>query len=55
MSIRTDLIEQLRHALYLCESPNDNVIEIGNTSFCFEDVDNPENKFIPNLGWNNDD
>ena len=36
--LRSDLIQQLRHALYLAESPDEEVVEfeIGDTEFCFE-------------------
>ncbi len=35
---RTDLIKELRQALHLAESPNEEVLEfdIGDTCFCFE-------------------
>lgn len=35
---RYQLIEQLRHALYLAESPNEEVVEfeLNDTGFCFD-------------------
>ena len=41
MITREELIGQLRHALHLAESPNEEVVEfeIGNTDLCFEFIE----------------